>query len=182
MSKEIKVQKNKSAQKFFTWLSAIVLVFLCLLGYFLGGMFNSLTDSLIMGGVILGAIVLCLLVYMLIRLCSNSHFIFNDKGLYEYKRNELIKEIRWEQIENLKHGIFWFTSDIPIPLGVSYLSFMFTNTDGESRFFNTPLSKRDAERIEETLGVELRRPQPLPVQRLLLRHRNRPLLPQNPLL
>ena len=100
---EFIVRYNRPAQKTAVALFEAIFMVACLAGYLTGGMYDSLRDSLIMLACAAAGIISGVAVYVIVSRFDGRYFIFDGKGIRQYRKNSLMREITWDSI--LKVGI-----------------------------------------------------------------------------
>lgn len=147
---KIKVYNARPIQKTLTILGASVLAFLCLLSYFLGGMYKSVTDSIIMFSIIGGVIIAAFITYFLIRVLADSQFVFDEESITRYKKNKMALQIEWEKVVSIGHFriLDFFTNGNewgPGFMGIDYL-----DENGIEQNIQVAFSRRDAKKLKES--------------------------------
>lgn len=147
--KEIKINNARPIQKAFTVIVTLSLVFLCLLGYILGEMYQSIKNSIIMFSIIGGIILAAIVTNLVLRAITDSLFIFDEQYITHLKKNNVVFKIRWNEVVSIGYfQILDFGNTIewgPGFMGIDYL-----DENGVEKKIQVPFSKRNAKLLKES--------------------------------
>ncbi len=144
---EFIVWYNRPAQKTAVALFEAVFLVACLAGYLTGGMYDSLRDSLIMLACAAAGIISGVAVYVIVSRFDGRYFIFDGKGIRQYRKNSLMREITWDSI--LKVGVWHEWNIGAVEFGPRSLRLEYVEK-GEERVLVTLFSGSDAAFITES--------------------------------
>lgn len=117
------VHNARAQQKGLTILGCVGAEILLVLSFILGEFYHRLSDIIFILSLMIGAIVICVIIYFCVSRLYDSVFIFDEVGIVRKVNKRVVLTVKWEDVESI--GAFqiydFFKIDFgPVFIGISY--------------------------------------------------------------
>ena len=99
------IYNARPQQKWLTISGCGALEFLLIFGFFLGEIYKSLKDTLIVLSMMLSVLLIFIVTYFLVIKFANSMFVFDETGFVRKMNKKVVLEVKWEDVINI--GTFY---------------------------------------------------------------------------
>ena len=142
----ITIYNARTQQKWLTILSCAGMEFLLILGFFLGEIYNSRKDTLILLTLMLGVFLLSVVIYFLLIRFANSVFIVSETGFVRKINKIIVLEVKWDDVICI--GTYHIYDFFHIDCGPLFLGIDYYDENHDQKTLNVSFSSKDAKRLK----------------------------------
>ena len=140
------IYNARTQQKWLTFSACGALEFLLILGFFLGEIYNSRKDSLIVLLMIFSVLLISIVTYFLLIKFANSVFVFDETGFVRKINKKVVLEVKWEDVINI--GTYQIYDFFKIDCGPFFLGIDYYDENHNEKTLNVAFSSKDAKRLK----------------------------------
>ena len=133
-------------QKWLTFSACGALEFLLIFGFFLGEIYNSRKDSLIVLLMIFSVLLISIVTYFLLIKFANSVFVFDETGFVRKMNKKVVLEVKWEDVINI--GTYQIYDFFKIDCGPWFLGIDYYDENHNQQHLSVAFSSKDAKRLK----------------------------------
>ena len=140
------VYNARTQQKWLTFSACGVMESLLIFGFFLGGIYNSRKDTIIVLSIMLGVLLCSVVIYLLLIKFANSMFIFDETGFVRKINKKVVLEVKWEDVINI--GTYQIYDFFNIDCGPFFLGIDYYDENHNVKTLQVAFSSKDAKRLK----------------------------------
>ena len=140
------IYNARPQQKWLTISGCGALEFLLIFGFFLGEIYKSLKDTLIVLSMMLSVLLIFIVTYFLVIKFANSMFIFDETGFVRKMNKKVVLEVKWEDVINI--GTFYIYDFLKMDFGPLFLGIDYYDENHNQKNLQVAFSAKDAKRLK----------------------------------
>lgn len=140
------IYNARPQQKWLTISGCGALEFLLIFGFFLGEIYKSLKDTLIVLSMMLSVLLIFIVTYFLVIKFANSMFVFDETGFVRKMNKKVVLEVKWEDVIDI--GTFYIYDFLKMDCGPLFLGIDYYDENHNQKSLQVAFSAKDAKRLK----------------------------------